>query len=884
MLTLLFSCVKQGDGVASAVLTSPTSLTFEAKNAQPQKVTVYADGSWVADVPEWVSVSPSEGKGETEVTITVSDNEENGVMNLPRSSTVTFAGASRDREGKLTIHQKGDTYKGVEVLSVSQVKALEDDKVAKIENVLVTGVTLKGFVISDNTDNLYIDGAREVKIGDRVNMNGKKVTRFGLSAFEVDEVNVVSSEEVTYPAPADITANPEKVDYLKLTGAIVSGVMRFEGSSVRVAILDPTDGFKMSEVDLHNVVAHGYIVGTKDNVGQFVLVSLEDKGKNENLVPYPVKYKIGTKDINYSSESFKAESKIEAVQGLGYIEYVPYDLEHTDDNKKYLLDVNAYNPRCTGPWPGDYWLFYCNGAVKAGSEVKIGFEARTSATGHKFWRLEYLDGEVWKIAGEAKTTTETGEEIVYTHAMNADGSTNVKVMTTVKFNKNMPACQFRFLCVANWQASGKGPLSTRNGGSARLSITDPADETYKPQISIVSEGDGVEIPDREPIKANIMVSNDLLTFEGTPDGPKKITVSSDYDFSIKTENDWLTFTPDNGLAGNRQEISVTCAPSTSSMLREGEITIVSGDSKKRIRVVQSAAGGELDPLISLVGGNSRTVSYQGGNFTVDVQANVEVETRTDVSWLTVNAAPATKAIVEKKSFSYSVETKKSSEPSVGHIYFFNTKYGLESILTVTRDSFTYFSDDFSWVKPWADSSDPLKDAGDAVSTNNAGTVAPNVYTWETCAGFIDEFTKRGYVDLNPTPNVMYLQKYYLKFGKTGYHTGIQLPPAEFDGEDVILTFDWCAQMTGKGVIDTPTIIIEIIGNGICNDSGAKISKEYITTQVANTLEWQKVALVLKGLDKDSRIKIYPKYMNNAPKEAPTQQRWYIDNIKIAPNN
>ena len=48
--------------------------------------------------------------------------------------------------------------------------------------------------------------------------------------------------------------------------------------------------------------------------------------------------------------------------------------------------------------------------------------------------------------------------------------------------------EFRFVCAANWQAKG-GALGARNGGSARLTVTDPADPSRQPTIKKVSGGD-----------------------------------------------------------------------------------------------------------------------------------------------------------------------------------------------------------------------------------------------------------------------------------------------------------------------------------------------------------------------------------------------------------
>lgn len=883
LLPLAFTgCKQEQEGLAKAVLTNERFLTFAAKGGEAQTISVYCDGAWISDAPEWISLSPSSGSGPEEVKISVSDNYTGGIMDLPREGKIIFRGSSIERQGEVNVKQLGDTYKGVKEYSVTEAAALADNAVAKIPSAQVAAVTKKGFIITDGTTNVYALGVKDVKVGDIINLNGEKATDNDLPAFVVDELTVSSNSAVTYPSPKDVTSSidaykPDFREYISVSGYLVGNKLFIPGTSQKMLALDTPDDLGLAGVDIHKVVLKGYYAGLSASVKSLIVVSFEDKGLDESLVPYPLKFIIRQEGINFKT-SFPAEGKIEAVQGLGYIEYLPFDLAHTDDNKKYKLDVSDNSPRCTGPWPGDYWLFYGIGSIKAGSEVRIAFEARTSATGHKFWRLEYLDGEVWKVAGEAKTTNEPGEEIIYTHAMAADGSTNIPVEAEVKFNKNVEHCQFRFICAANWQANGKGKLSTRNGGSARLSVTEPDNPNYQPHIELVKEGDGVEIPDTDPVYAKISVSETLLTFEGAPEGPKTFKVSSDYAYAVSTEADWLSLDVDSGSAGEEKTVTVTCTPSKLPTLREAVIKIVSESSKAEIIVVQSAAGQTLKPLLSIVGGNQAAVLDKAGTTRITVQANVEVKAVSDAPWLTISPVP-TKSMVDELAFDITYEANTLEAERVAHIKFSNEKEKLESVLTVTQSGFSWFSDDFSWLQPYADKAN----AEDSVGDNNAGGKAPNVYTDDNAAGFLDKFAEKGYVDLNPGPKVMYLQKYYLKFGKTDYHSGIQLPSVDFQGDtpsDVVLKFNWCAHMTGKGNIDDVKIVVELSGAGICEGSEAAVSSPFVTSQTKGKLEWQSVSLKLKGVTKDTKIKIRPLNMGNAPKVQPTQQRWHIDNIKI----
>ena len=195
----------------------------------------------------------------------------------------------------------------------------------------------------------------------------------------------------------------------------------------------------------------------------------------------------------------------------------------------------------------------------------------------------------------------------------------------------------------------------------------------------------------------------------------------------------------------------------------------------------------------------------------------------------------------------------------------------------------YFEETWDWVAPWADA----YGSSDSVGDNDHSGKAPNVYTQETQAGFIDEFTARGYVDLNPDGKVMYTQKYYMKFGKTNVHTGITLPANEFEGDkpvDVDITFNWCAHMITKEpyTYDKVQMVVELSGPGVCADSNGQISNAYATNQKDGLMEWQDFSVRLNGVTKDTRISIRPLDWKKTGTDGDEYkvQRYHLDNIKI----
>ena len=678
---MLASCnQKEEIGEAKAVGANESYVVFAATGAPSQTLSVYADGSWAVDVNQpWIQVSPMTGQGMGSITVSVADNATGGVIDSPREGTIILQGRFRERRMVITVHQNGDNYYGVEEQTLAQVAALDDDAYAKVPDAQVVALSQNGFIAADESASLYVQGTGPA-LGDKLSFNGKKISVNGAPAFEMDEFQVNGNSAVVYPEAKDITASldgydPNVTEYVSLSASLV-GTTIWVNSNVQIPILDPLESLELGAMDLHKVVFKGYGVGTS-----MLVVSAEDGGMDEALIPYPLRFKVRVDGINYSTATWSETSRIQPVQGLGYIEYVPFDLENTDGNNKYKLDVSDKSPRVTGPWPGDYWLFYGNGAIKAGSEVRIAFEARTSATGHKFWLLEFLDGDQWRPACETLTTNETGEEITYSHAMNADGATNVKANYVVKYRKNSEHAQFRFRCLANWQASGAGPLEKRNGGSARLTVTDVTDETYQPIIEIVKEGNGIE---KDPVYADIQVDPELLTFNGTPGAPKELKVTSDYDWTISTAYDWLHLDVEGGVAGEETTVTVTCDESELPELREGTIRIVSEDSEKVVHVVQSAAGQMLDPFISVTTGNLLEVDAEEGTSDIRVQYNTEYEYAVDADWLTLTPA-GSRALVDWDEYVLTRTANESEAPRTGTIRFYNEAKKLEAVVTVVQE-------------------------------------------------------------------------------------------------------------------------------------------------------------------------------------------------------
>lgn len=766
--------------------------------------------------------------------------------------------------------------------------------------------------------------------------------------YSLEPMEEYATDDVDWIMDANEHVASKHIDTLNFTVSANAGGLR--GASLKVT-------YKLNETE-----------GVKEYTD--IIPIIQYPATEASVEGFPVQWAAASNDY----PSWASEHKIAPVTGDGQIYY--HVIDRSEIGGKTSLDVSGTNPRVNGAWPGDYLEFKANSPISAGSIVKLKFEARTSGSGLKLWRLQYKDGEEWKDASKLITRSITGDtnnkekpvsitkEVSYTHQFKGGSSDadNDVITAVVNYANTTDAVVFRLICAANW--TGSQWQEVPNTSSFRLAYT--ADSENQPEISVIAAGT------EDVSKPDILVSgleNNIITFEGVPEGTKKFTVTSTSAFTLTPNVDWITLSETAGDADDEKTIVVTCKESTSSSLRKGQIDIKSGVSHYYITVVQSAAGGDLDPLISISDGNKKTISGKGEEFTVRVQANVDFQTEISDSWITAVPVVSTKAMVESKTLKFKAEANATGAARTATIRFYNGN--IESVLTVDQDKFepevnitsysgvttisgfgetkqftvqsnvpftvtapswiklpaagvpeagtypisvqfeantaaetrdgeivfanadygyeyklnvsqaasgVYYFDDFMWIKPWADA----YGSGDSVGENNASGKAPNIYTQPTQTGLLDKFAEIGYEMLNPGATSAYSQKYYMKFGATNKHHGLKLPAiAAADGSDVTLSFDWSPHMTGSGNIDKVELVVEIEGDGqIVTAAGtAKTSDVLVNDWVKGQLKWKNVSVKINGLKATDRISIRPTYLKDH--DGITQQRWYIDNIRIS---
>ena len=142
---------------------------------------------------------------------------------------------------------------------------------------------------------------------------------------------------------------------------------------------------------------------------------------------------------------------------------------------------------------------------------------------------------------------------------------------------------------------------------------------------------------------------------------------------------------------------------------------------------------------------------------------------------------------------------------------------------------------------------------------------------------------RGYTLEEIPGHAIYLQKNYLKFGKTDYQAGLTLPALTDVPENTKLTlsFDWAPMVGGTRKFDPVQLIVSIT-NGSQTVELDPIGHNFVDE--VDKLEWlhAEVDIDASLVSKGSRISIKSDGWGDtkATTGSSVYRRWFIDNIKV----
>lgn len=113
--------------------------------------------------------------------------------------------------------------------TIAEIAAGAENAAIDLKDVLVTGVTLKSYVITDATGSILVFANIDpkVKVGDKINVTGTTGKHNGLMQITTPTATVVSSgNAVSYPSPLELTEAkmkedaPTTVTYVSFTGTV----------------------------------------------------------------------------------------------------------------------------------------------------------------------------------------------------------------------------------------------------------------------------------------------------------------------------------------------------------------------------------------------------------------------------------------------------------------------------------------------------------------------------------------------------------------------------------------------------------------------------------------------------------------------------------------
>ncbi len=285
----LTSCSDDEGGAATAVLGTTDNLEFPVTEAVPAIISIASDGDWHVDTPDWISVTPSSGfAGTTDVTVTVSNNERDGVADLPRKYTLNFMGERKGSIFALTVRQEGDKFRDIQPSSIADVDAMEEESALQFKNLPVLAQTGKGFVGTDGKDFVYVTGdAAQARAGQVIDMLGTKmVNSAGLTEVKCDQLTDVKGGTVPDVTAVDITENIDsykatKRTLVKATGIYDGTKLVISGKKTGISVVDNAVDCNMGKYAGHILTITGVYSGTASPVVNVIATSVEDLGLNE---------------------------------------------------------------------------------------------------------------------------------------------------------------------------------------------------------------------------------------------------------------------------------------------------------------------------------------------------------------------------------------------------------------------------------------------------------------------------------------------------------------------------------------------------------------------------------------------------------------------------
>lgn len=281
---MMTSCDDDDNNMSRAVLVSTDVLEYPSDLAAPQEVVVTSDADWVAEYPEWITVTPSAGSaGQTTVEIAVRDNFKDNATGSPRSEYVIFKGRDLRSNYKLLVKQEGDKFRDLDITPIANVADVDDGVTLYVTDLTVAAVTKDGFVATDGSDNLYFAKPENpVSIGMKVSVMGDKKSENSGFPYMLAE-KVTAGETVAAPTQTatdikDVIGQAKSPTFVSYVGVLDGKQMKITDTKYTILVNDGPADIDMDEISGHLVAIEGYYMGVSSNEVLLVASKMEDRG------------------------------------------------------------------------------------------------------------------------------------------------------------------------------------------------------------------------------------------------------------------------------------------------------------------------------------------------------------------------------------------------------------------------------------------------------------------------------------------------------------------------------------------------------------------------------------------------------------------------------
>ena len=247
----------------------------------------------------------------------------------------------------------------------------------------------------------------------------------------------------------------------------------------------------------------------------------------------------------------------------------------------------------------------------------------------------------------------------------SDGETiQVELKSNVSYEVVMPEVQ--------WITES----STRAVSSYTHYFVISPNDTYdarSAEISFINKENNIEekVVITQVQKDAIIVAQSEYTV-ASEGGKLDFSVNTNVDFTVETSVDWIQQVTTRGLV--EKPLSFNIAANVDNEQRQGVISIISGDLKQEIVVIQEAV-----PAIILIQ-KEYTVKSEGGIIQVDLQSNINYDIRFSANWIT---EASTRAMSTYTHY-FVVSPNDTYDARSAEIVFINKENNIEEKVVITQ--------------------------------------------------------------------------------------------------------------------------------------------------------------------------------------------------------